>query len=103
MQAGGKTSDAVTGMSCLDIKINAVDQVCGVSGGWVGVGVGVFVVGLDREEMMLCLNIFMCLLCFVLRDVGEHCSDVDATVWCSKAKPPHYLNLPEVVEFADVC
>ena len=41
MQAGGKTSDAVTGMSCLDIKINAVDQVCGVSGGWVGVGVGV--------------------------------------------------------------
>ena len=25
--AGGKTSDAVTGMSCLDIKITAVDQV----------------------------------------------------------------------------
>ncbi len=38
MQAGGKTSDAVTGMSCLDIKINAVDQVCGVSGGGGGGG-----------------------------------------------------------------
>jgi hypothetical protein len=69
----------------------------------VGVGVGVGVVGLDREEMMLCLNICMCLLCFVFRDVGEYCGDVDATVWCSKAKPPHYLNLPEVDEFADVC
>ena len=58
---------------------------------------------LDREEMMLCLNIFMCLLSFVFRDVGEYCSYVDATVWCSKAKKRHYLNLPEVDKFADVC
>ncbi len=57
------------------------------------------VVGLDRQEMMLCLNIFMCLLCLSLEMLGS----IVVTWMRGFGKPPHYLNLPEVDEFADVC